>query len=258
MVKGWYDYAPTSKYGNWVYTDASGAAVDGWLYYGNAWYYLNDGSLYQDSILITDQDKAPKYSDYTDYDAYSDAWDAFADAHRYYFDESGKLVYGWYHYEYTDSLGRYSDEWYYSNPSTALVSTGWLYYNGQWYYIDNGLMLRNTTDDSKEPTAPKYSDYTGENASQNYDAAYAKYQDDMKAYRDSHVYIFNKDGVMVTGWYAIKTSNSTTWYYADADGVGHTGWIKDGKNYYYILRGRMLTNTYTPDGYYVDANGIWR
>jgi len=38
-----------------------------------------------------------------------------------------------------------------------------------------------------------------------------------------------------------------------------TGWIKDnGKWYYLASSGNMLSNTRTPDGYYVDANGVWK
>jgi len=37
------------------------------------------------------------------------------------------------------------------------------------------------------------------------------------------------------------------------------GWVKDnGKWYYLASSGKMLRNTYTPDGYYVDASGAWK
>ena len=42
-----------------------------------------------------------------------------------------------------------------------------------------------------------------------------------------------------------------------------TGWtIIDGKYYYFNevsdgTRGRLYRNEITPDGYYVDANGVW-
>ena len=38
-----------------------------------------------------------------------------------------------------------------------------------------------------------------------------------------------------------------------------TGWIQSGNAWYYCdtSSGAMLTNTRTPDGYYVDANGVW-
>ena len=37
-----------------------------------------------------------------------------------------------------------------------------------------------------------------------------------------------------------------------------TGWVLWKNAYYYCgPDGAMLTNTWTPDGYYVDGNGIW-
>ncbi len=37
-----------------------------------------------------------------------------------------------------------------------------------------------------------------------------------------------------------------------------TGWVEvSGKWYYFDKSGALLTNTITPDGYYVNANGEW-
>ena len=36
-------------------------------------------------------------------------------------------------------------------------------------------------------------------------------------------------------------------------------WLEDDGNWYYLdENGVMMTDGYTPDGYYVDADGIWR
>ena len=40
-----------------------------------------------------------------------------------------------------------------------------------------------------------------------------------------------------------------------------SGWYQDGPNgswYYFDQTGRMLTNTKTPDNFYVDENGRWK
>lgn len=62
------------------------------------------------------------------------------------------------------------------------------------------------------------------------------------------------------GWLKIND----IWYCFDASGYMRTGWILagDGKYYYCDPRegsnqGAMLTNQRTPDGYWVDANGVW-
>ena len=46
--------------------------------------------------------------------------------------------------------------------------------------------------------------------------------------------------------------------YRDGNGIVKTGWYQsDGKWYYMGANGYMLTNTTTPDGYKVGADGAW-
>lgn len=48
------------------------------------------------------------------------------------------------------------------------------------------------------------------------------------------------------------------WKYQNDDGSYATGWVADDGKYYYMdPNGVMLTDTITPDGYYVDASGVW-
>ena len=65
------------------------------------------------------------------------------------------------------------------------------------------------------------------------------------------------DGTYPTnGWLLI----SNVWYCFDASGYMRTGWIQAGDGQYYYCdtnSGAMLTNTWTPDNYYVGANGVW-
>lgn len=63
-------------------------------------------------------------------------------------------------------------------------------------------------------------------------------------------YYFDEDGVMATGWYTLDGHQ----YYFDEDGVMQTNqWIEDK---YVGEDGYILKNTVTPDGGYVDENGI--
>lgn len=57
------------------------------------------------------------------------------------------------------------------------------------------------------------------------------------------------------GWLLINN----VWYCFDSVGYMRTGWIQAGNAWYYCdtNSGAMLTNTRTPDGYYVDGNGVW-
>ena len=98
-------------------------------------------------------------------------------------------------------------------------------------------------------------------------------------------YVFNADGSMITGWHGdyyfdengkMKANTFVEGYYLGADGkCVKNQWIKDGgKDYFMDANGKvkknawqgayylgkdgvMLTNTFTPDGYYVGANGIY-
>lgn len=57
-----------------------------------------------------------------------------------------------------------------------------------------------------------------------------------------------------SGW----VSQEDGWYYYLLDGRPGSGWIQDKGKYYYLLEnGRCLTDTITPDGYYVDGDGAW-
>ena len=92
-------------------------------------------------------------------------------------------------------------------------------------------------------------------------------------YRTSRngVMYFNNWALVDGKWYWFRTNGDMVrdqwirgkdgkWYYLSADGsMASSRWIygKDRKWYYVGSDGVMLTNTVTPDGYYVDANGVW-
>jgi hypothetical protein len=66
---------------------------------------------------------------------------------------------------------------------------------------------------------------------------------------------YEASGKAVSKW----INDSGAWYYLKADGSMATGWFKDtdGKWYYLKSNGAMAANETTPDGYYVDASGVW-
>ena len=110
--------------------------------------------------------------------------------------------------------------WYAFKSSGAMISADWLYDNGSWYYLkDSGSMATGWL-------------------------------------KDGGTWYYLKDsGSMATGW----LNDGGTWYYLKDSGSMATGWIKDnGKWYYLASSGNMLSNTRTPDGYYVDASGAWK
>ena len=98
----------------------------------------------------------------------------------------------------------------------------------------------------------------------------------------------NSDGTWPTGWAQLAWNGRIDWYYFDAEGYMVTGWVTYGGQKYYLhpvsdgtqgymytgwhmiggkwyyfsetpdsTKGHLLVNTTTPDGYKVDANGVW-
>ncbi len=65
---------------------------------------------------------------------------------------------------------------------------------------------------------------------------------------------------MQNGWQQI----GGYWYYFDTSGKMTTGWASIDGNFYYFETGSgqkpigaLYQNEQTPDGYLVDANGVW-
>ena len=77
-------------------------------------------------------------------------------------------------------------------------------------------------------------------------------------------YHFGSDGYMNVGWF--EDGLNRYYLHTISDGtMGHmyVGWHEiDGKWYYFNTesdgtKGKLFVNTTTPDGYSVDANGVW-
>ena len=72
-------------------------------------------------------------------------------------------------------------------------------------------------------------------------------------------YYLNASGAMATGWAYINGY----WYYFNASGAMATGWIQLSGYWYYLEevgswqpQGSMYVSDYTPDGYFVNENGV--
>ena len=126
----------------------------------------------------------------------------------------GTITGGW----FIDETGKKK----YRKPDGTFITNTWLNADDETYYMDeNGYMLTDTiTPDGK------YVNINGEKT--NY----------------------------IPGWY----QDAGGWHYIMKNGryAGAT-WIQDtdGKWYYINIGTYMETDDITPDGYYVDANGVW-
>lgn len=69
-------------------------------------------------------------------------------------------------------------------------------------------------------------------------------------------YYFDAGGYMLTGWQQYAPGD---WYYMmDSGAVKYSSWLEYKGAWYYLgSDGKMLKDTKTPDGYYVDSSGVW-
>ena len=111
----------------------------------------------------------------------------------------------------------------YRKPDGTYVTNGWLNVDDELYYMDaNGVMLKDTI-------TP--------------DGIYVNANGEKTSY--------------IPGWY---WDPAGFWRYIQKNGYYMSnGWLQDvdGKWYYFNLGAQLETNDMTPDGYYVDANGVW-
>ena len=78
---------------------------------------------------------------------------------------------------------------------------------------------------------------------------------------DGQTYYLYSNGEMATGWKQIESK----WYYFSPVSTAAGAWVQDESlKWVYdptkagTPTGAMLKNTTTPDGYTVDANGVWQ
>lgn len=128
-------------------------------------------------------------------------------------------------YNGTITSGWEKDEngkWRYRKPDNSFVAGGWLKVDDIQYYLDeNGIMLA----DAMTPDG---------------------YYVNAKGERTNYIPGWRQEG---NSWRYVKKNG----YYASASWVQNT----DGKWYYFNIGAYMATDTITPDGYYVDENGVW-
>ncbi|EGP68343.1 N-acetylmuramoyl-L-alanine amidase family protein [Streptococcus mitis] len=109
--------------------------------------------------------------------------------------------------------------WYYLDPETGIMQTGWKQLGNKWYYLrSSGAMT------------------TG------------WYQDGSTWY-----YLDAENGDMKTGWQNLGNK----WYYLRSSGAMATGWFQVGSKWYYAYSSGALAVNTTVDDYSVNYNGEW-
>ena len=253
LVNGtWFYYENGKPYTGWTgdyYIVEGKMAMDRFIYTGDdeKVYYVNYKGVYQrncwiedydgwyyagsDGALITNDWKNIGGVDYY-FDGVYMASNAIVDTGEYglcKFDKSGR----WTGYVKNEGWQQVGDKWYYVDSDGNLVTNGKHEIGGKTYYFYyDGVMYANTLLD------------------------YGVDPDGL-----GHVWI-NKDGVVSkeNGW---KYVDGRGWCYLE-DGKAKTGWLKSGKNWYYLTP-YMSTgyvriwddNGYEYEWNYFNQDGVW-
>lgn len=231
---GWFKVVEkyfAESYEYWMYTNpVTGALYSGWLQSGSDWYYLMDGYMINDT------------EEYID-----DVW--------YVFKPDGTLVRGYYEREFLNGDGTTHTERMYRDPVSGKPYTGWVKLGTDWYFAENSYIENSGTLIVDE--LDEYGNFVNEPSYEDY-RTYVEYGNAMINWLKTNTYVFNVGGALSKGGWTTINDGYNTWdYYANADGTVYHGWIeKNGKHYYFYL-GELLKNCLTPDGYYVDVNGVW-
>ena len=164
----------------------------------------------------------------------------------FYFQDSGEMVTKW---------KFINDSWYFFNIY-GQMETGWASSDGQWYYLSkDGDMQKGWKWIDK---AWYYFAESGEMKTgwvKDKDNWYYLDNDGkMKTGElqlDKQEYVLANDGHMLTGW-------NGNYYYRTSGERAKESWTEiDAKWYYFKANGELLKSRKTPDGYTVDAKGVW-
>ena len=226
-----------------VYQDRDGNNLNGWLTLDGGTFYVSDGIPQTNCWLTLDEG-----SYYLDADGSRlTGWQDLEEGARHCFSASGILQ---------AVLRTVNDQPCYTNGDGAPL-TGWIQLGDNWYYCDTSGVPQTgwqTVDDKQY-----FFDAEGCMAANTWvDGVYLNANGQIAVGWEqvgSSWYYFDGNGIPMTDWQQI----GGLWYYLGDDGVMRTGWVEmeEGVWYYLYDDGHMAISEETPDGYVVDANGVW-
>lgn len=157
-----------------------------------------------------------------------------------------------YHGEQYDSPAEKRVYYFEDQRSYHTLKTGWVYDDGQWYYLQKDGGFESRINSLKIGELAR--DWINDDSTWCYlDTTTGIMQTGWK-YLGNKWYYLSSSGAMATGW----VKDGSTWYYLNANnGDMKTGWFQvNGKWYYAYSSGALAVSTKV-DGYYVNYNGEW-
>ena len=238
---GWYK----NRNGKWMYSYKDGSLPeDGWETVGAFKYYFIHGeALSGGTYRFSKEDDS--LIDYGGDDFYISSLYDYSDTYELTIRKNAIIANGFVKESdiYSDSD---SDRLLYYDKGERYY--GWINKGDDWYFIEDSRALCNRYEYLSDYN--KADEEDEEELTKN-----IKYSIEEDRW---HNYGFDSTGkLIVNKWYKYTNYGRTEWFYADETGKGMTGWLKWKDQWYYISNGIMLTDSYTPDNYYVDKDGKW-
>ena len=259
-----YNFYPyMTKAGDYTFRVRTVPGTDAVSKYGKKSYWIESGELQITDRYVSDGKGQQAANSKTVRGAEETGWKQKDKQWSYTYPDGTICRGGW---EYIEG------QWYYFSID-GVMETGWKNIDNQYYYLyPNGQMAVGWT----KIDGKWYFFHTGEEEDE---TAGTMVPGGWKVI-GPYYYYFNEDGSLYTGWlnqngrwyYLNTVDNSllgamfTGWikrddktYFADSNGEIVTGWCQiDGNwHYFYPDSGEMASNT-SINGFYVDADGIWR
>ena len=184
-----------------------------------------------------------------------------------YLFENGEKATGWRMIKVQTPDKKVTEQWLYFDEF-GVSQTGWLSYNGSWYYLyDSGKNNFGTmvTQFNRLNGVVYYFSETGEMKQNEWfqDKGNWYYADQSGALKIDDWFVVDGKWYFATNKGMILIDNfikdKGIFYYCDPSGAMkvNTWFEKNGKWYYASESGAILRNTVTPDGYKVNEKGEW-
>lgn len=247
---GWYKL----PYGDYIYANKDGTLkCSEWLLLGKKYYYFYDIHMVHDAVVYIDGQYHEFNADGVwvgqvnesdpDADTRSDGWHKLGG--KWYYYHAGVRQYGnryiggnWYFFSYEDGAmvtNGFGDSYYYGSSGARAAYTGWKKIGGYWIYFDADYSMHSGW--LKSGNGWYYTEYIYD---EDLDTEIYAMIANQAILSDGKLYIFNGSG------------------YCAGPATG-TGWRSCGSNWYYVINGSVVADTFYQignDTYYFYSDGV--